>query len=101
MVAALVVNGDNVSVTSGEGEGEDEMQEGMTRSMTWSNLSSASWVAGERWTEELPTTATFGGHPSAHSAAVWTRCGHQPVRKREEKEREVEEGGRGDHLHQN
>jgi hypothetical protein len=101
MVAALVVNGDNVSVTSGEGEGEDEMQEGTTRSMTWSNPSSASWVAGERWTEELPTTATFGGHPSAHSAAVWTRCGHQPVRKREEKEREVEEGGRGDHLHQN
>jgi hypothetical protein len=70
MVAALVVNGDNVPVTSGKGEGEDEMQEGTARLMTWFNSSSASWVAGERRTEELPTTATFGRCPSACSAAV-------------------------------
>jgi hypothetical protein len=42
-----------VPATSGEGEGEDEMQEGTAKSMAWSNLSFASWVDGERRTEEL------------------------------------------------
>jgi hypothetical protein len=42
-----------VPVTSGEGEGDDEMQEGTAKSMAWSNLSFASWVDGKWRTEEL------------------------------------------------
>jgi hypothetical protein len=42
-----------IPATSGKGEGEDEMQEGTTKSMAWSNLSFASWVDRERRTEEL------------------------------------------------
>jgi hypothetical protein len=53
MAAARLLMVAMVPATSGEGGGDDEMQEGTTKSMAWSNLSFASWVDGERWMEEL------------------------------------------------
>jgi hypothetical protein len=38
-----------VPVTSGEGEGEDDMQKGTTRSMAWLNPSFASYRGAEEW----------------------------------------------------